>query len=407
MKKNRQPFQPKPIDAGFALSGTVLINVILSLGVTLVLAFMAVFMALGGQYGSPDEAVAALENDMGIQWFLQILLHFCILAGGLIYLVIRRADIGKEMGYKRFMSWKDLLMTVAYTFSYILIMLPVNAVYIALLEAMGMDLSSSASSSPMFASVAGIILGYFAIACIPPFSEELMFRGLAVNGLKKLGKWPAVLLSALCFAFMHMNPVQYLNAFCGGIVMGLVYWKTKSIWSSAIVHFINNAVSVTESVLIEVNQVTDQMLNSFLEQHAWVAVVFLLLILSALAGIVLCTLYFGRERRPILRIRAEGQVQPGQAPPLPMNGMREFGTAAPVLPETVAQPVYGNPTGGAPCSPVMPPYAPYGMYAWGLSPAQWAAQQERARNKRDLLIGFAVAVPGIVVCLLMTLGSFL
>ena len=172
-------------------------------------------------------------------------------------------------------------------------------------------------------------------------------------------------------------------------------------------HFINNAVSVTESVLIEVNQVTDQMLNSFLEQHAWVAVVFLLLILSALAGIVLCTLYFGRERRPILRIRAEGQVQPGQAPPLPMNGMREFGTAAPVRPETVAQPVYGNPTGGAPCSPVMPPYAPYGMYAWGLSPAQWAAQQERARNKRDLLIGFAVAVPGIVVCLLMTLGSFL
>lgn len=372
-------YEPKPKDTGFALSGTVLINVILSLGISVVLSVIAIVMVESGQYMNTQEAANDLRTNLGINWFIQILLHFLILAGGLIYLVIRKADIGREMGYKKFMSGKDLVLTILYTFSYIVIMLPINSIYISLLQALGYDVNTAVVSFPMFGSIAGIILAYFAIACLPPLSEELMFRGLAINGLKSLGKWPAVLLSSLCFAFMHMNPVQYLNAFCGGIVMGLVYWKTKSIWAGAIVHFINNAVSVTESLLIEVNQITDQVLNAFLANNLWVGLLFLLLILLSIVGIVLCTLYFAREKG-----------KPNSAAPNPMYGGQ-------LTAQTMSQGTMSN------------------FYFYGGSyynpnlqagPAGSMFQEQKRRRNRDLLIGLAFAAPGIVVCLLMTIFSF-
>ena len=55
----------------------------------------------------------------------------------------------------------------------------------------------------------------------------------------------AVLLSSLLFGLMHGNVAQIPFAFLVGIALGWLYVATDRIWLSIVVHFANNALSLT------------------------------------------------------------------------------------------------------------------------------------------------------------------
>lgn len=81
-------------------------------------------------------------------------------------------------------------------------------------------------------------------ALLPAIFEELTHRGLALDALFDRGnEVEAVLLSALLFAAMHTNIVQFLYAFVGGCILGYVVVKSGSIFPAMVLHFFNNAVS--------------------------------------------------------------------------------------------------------------------------------------------------------------------
>ena len=70
-----------------------------------------------------------------------------------------------------------------------------------------------------------------------PVIEEILMRGF-VLGLseKSLGAIKALLVSSLLFAILHFNMVQTLSAFVCGIILGLLYLKTKSVVCCIIAH---------------------------------------------------------------------------------------------------------------------------------------------------------------------------
>ena len=86
-----------------------------------------------------------------------------------------------------------------------------------------------------------LIVGLICTAALPAFIEELAFRGAVLQGLKKLGYWPAVLISAAAFSLFHMNPVQTVYQFLLGIVLAIAVLETGSLWAGVIIHFLNNA----------------------------------------------------------------------------------------------------------------------------------------------------------------------
>ena len=96
-----------------------------------------------------------------------------------------------------------------------------------------------------------IVLLFVSTALVPAVCEELLFRGLILTNLLPYGKKTAVLGSALLFALMHENIEQVLYAFVAGIVLGLLYIKTKSIWLPTLLHFFNNFSSVVQITLSE------------------------------------------------------------------------------------------------------------------------------------------------------------
>lgn len=84
-----------------------------------------------------------------------------------------------------------------------------------------------------------------AIVVLAPIFEEYIFRGMLLDGLlKSHSPWKAIVLSAFLFAFVHLNPWQFVSAFTLGIFIGWIYCRTKNLALCILIHFINNAFAI-------------------------------------------------------------------------------------------------------------------------------------------------------------------
>jgi len=90
------------------------------------------------------------------------------------------------------------------------------------------------------------LLAILVSAVIPAICEELLFRGVILNGLRsRFSDVGSVVLSGLMFALMHGNLQQFIYPFILGCIMGWIVLRTGSLVSSIIVHFVNNFLVVT------------------------------------------------------------------------------------------------------------------------------------------------------------------
>lgn len=86
---------------------------------------------------------------------------------------------------------------------------------------------------------------FIMIVGLAPLLEEILFRGIIQRGLINKGLAPkqAIFLSALIFGLVHGNPWQFIGAAMLGLVLGLAYYKTKSILLPILLHAFNNLLS--------------------------------------------------------------------------------------------------------------------------------------------------------------------
>lgn len=89
------------------------------------------------------------------------------------------------------------------------------------------------------------IISLISLALIPAVCEELIFRGVLVNTLKHKGKMFAIILSSIMFSIFHFSPSQLIYPMCFGLILGIVYLRTNNILFPIILHFINNALSIS------------------------------------------------------------------------------------------------------------------------------------------------------------------
>ncbi|MBQ1950793.1 MAG: CPBP family intramembrane metalloprotease [Clostridia bacterium] len=94
-------------------------------------------------------------------------------------------------------------------------------------------------------TITSFLLNLLVVAVLPALLEELVFRYYVLRTLRPYGDGLAVLLSSLLFGLMHGNVAQIPFAFLVGIALGWLYVATDRIWLSIVVHFANNALSLT------------------------------------------------------------------------------------------------------------------------------------------------------------------
>lgn len=135
------------------------------------------------------------------------------------------------------------------------------------------------------------LLGGINGAVIVPLCEEVIFRGIALEVMRRrAGDHAAWWWSALLFAFMHHDPRQSLNALPAGLLLGAAYLKGGLLFST-LLHMATN-FSV---FLLDLAQARGPLWVTWVDRAGWCAAFFAI-------GVFLYLLLKGRRfgRRPSL-----------------------------------------------------------------------------------------------------------
>jgi membrane protease YdiL (CAAX protease family) len=90
-----------------------------------------------------------------------------------------------------------------------------------------------------------IFISVLSVAIVPAFVEEMLFRGVILNGFKdNYSHKKAIIVSSLLFGIVHLNPWQFVTASLFGIVSAWVCLKMKSLTPSIYMHLFNNTAVV-------------------------------------------------------------------------------------------------------------------------------------------------------------------
>ena len=104
--------------------------------------------------------------------------------------------------------------------------------------------------SEVIKQVSNNVLGCITIAVLAPILEEVLFRG-AIQGylMRKYNPTVGIVVAALVFGLIHMNPIQIFYAFCLGLVFGWMYYRTRSLMPVIIGHVLNNSLAVVTMIM--------------------------------------------------------------------------------------------------------------------------------------------------------------
>lgn len=85
------------------------------------------------------------------------------------------------------------------------------------------------------------ILCFISTVIMAPIFEEIVYRQVILDELLvKYNYKKAIIISSLIFSIYHLNLVQLVDAFLVGIILAMVYYKSKSLIPCIALHGLNN-----------------------------------------------------------------------------------------------------------------------------------------------------------------------
>ena len=109
-------------------------------------------------------------------------------------------------------------------------------------------MSSHKGRTPVVAIYEPLYTDIIMTVFVAPVLEEIVFRGVIMNNLKKYGIKTAIIINSIFFALSHYNTDMIIPAFFTGIIFSYVAYK-YSIKYSILIHFFINAITKTSQVL--------------------------------------------------------------------------------------------------------------------------------------------------------------
>ncbi len=94
--------------------------------------------------------------------------------------------------------------------------------------------------------ISGLIINLIMIAGLAAFGEELLFRSVLQSFLVKKCKNAhiGILITSIIFSLIHFDIYGFLPRLVLGLILGYMFYYSKSIWVPMIMHFINNGTAV-------------------------------------------------------------------------------------------------------------------------------------------------------------------
>ncbi len=118
-------------------------------------------------------------------------------------------------------------------------------------ELLKKSIDEASAITPQLTGTGQLLIAVFAIAFIGPLFEELLFRGIIMHELRTIMRpWAAIGLQAILFGASHGVLFQSIFAMAIGVMLGIIYYKTKSFKTAVICHSaFNLSVVIAQSEL--------------------------------------------------------------------------------------------------------------------------------------------------------------
>ncbi len=210
-----------------------------------ILAFGVIF--------SDISAIPDVASEAFLDYILEVVMSTAVPALAisaavmiLIYILHRRHI--KQPLYVKTIEWQKVILYIGFGFLLNLVTsVCVSLASMALPESwndslsQSLDLVSTGQSFWLLLLTTGILV---------PIMEEITFRyGLHQYIARSNVTW-AIIISSVVFGVMHGNPIQIAYATVMGVILALVYQKTKNLWYPMIIHMAVNSSSIC-SMLFE------------------------------------------------------------------------------------------------------------------------------------------------------------
>ncbi len=138
-----------------------------------------------------------------------------------------------------------------------------------------------------FANQKGVF-SFLSIVIAAPILEELIFRGIILNGLlRRYSPIKSIIISSILFGIVHLNPWQFIGALLFGLFSGWVYYRTRKLTLPIIIHFVNNLVAFLTMYFIDPETMINESLTEFYGGFSNSILITLGAIIVSIAGIIL------------------------------------------------------------------------------------------------------------------------
>lgn len=172
----------------------------------------------------------------------------CKIIGSLVAIPVVYADYKRDLimtgqfGLKKPMESQLIKQVIAIIGITICLSISLNNI-ISMSPLVSMSQEYQNASDAFYGSSIGLEL--LGSALITPFLEELLHRGVVYGRLRRrMNTWQAVIISALVFAALHFNVVQFIYAFLLGVVFALFVEKTGRLFPAVLAHVVANTIAV-------------------------------------------------------------------------------------------------------------------------------------------------------------------
>jgi len=114
-------------------------------------------------------------------------------------------------------------------------------------------------------TITTLLLNGIVMVAAPAFGEEFFFRGVLQRLFSERGSHHlAILLTALCFGLVHMQPLSLLPILFMGVIFGYIKHWTGTLWAPIALHFVNNGFALGSAYLNNGQLLTESTLNGTL-----------------------------------------------------------------------------------------------------------------------------------------------
>ena len=160
-----------------------------------------------------------------------------IIIPSIIYMAVKKIPFKQTVRMKKTNPVNFVMALLVILFSYpVVVVLNIFSMFFV-------DNAVAGTMTDMMSEM-NIFFVFFAVAVMPAFGEEILFRGVMYNTYSQFRPAMGLVISAAAFGMMHGNFNQMPYAAFLGVVFVLMLEASDSIWVTMFMHFLLNGSNV-------------------------------------------------------------------------------------------------------------------------------------------------------------------